>query len=299
MDGHDELDGRGTTRRTALTGLAGAAGGVALALASGWADGAAAAAGVRPPRLADVRTADPAAVRARYARRRPARWGEHLPGILSALPVTHVLRGGRRRPVAALTFDACGNPRSGSSGYDRALVETLRRHHVPATLFLSGRWIAKNPAVAADLAADPLFEIGNHGTRHVPLSVTGRAAYGIRGTRDAAAAVAEVWGNTLGLEAVSGHRPRLFRCGTALYDDVGVAICRSLGQRPVAYTVNADAGASLPAREVARQLHGLRPGGISIGHVNHPERWTAEGLARALPGLLDAGWVFVRIGDVV
>ena len=72
MDGHDELDGRGTTRRTVLTGLAGAAGGVALALASGWADGAAPFPGYRPPLPADFPPADPAAIRARYNRRRPA-----------------------------------------------------------------------------------------------------------------------------------------------------------------------------------------------------------------------------------
>lgn len=32
---------------------------------------------------------------------------------------------------------------------------------------------------------DPLFAIGNHGTRHVPLSVTGRAMYGLKDTAGA------------------------------------------------------------------------------------------------------------------
>src|SRR5258708_792652 len=85
--------------------------------------------------------------------------------------------------VIALTFDACGGP--GGSGYDQALIDFLRRRQVPATLFLNSRWIDANPAAFHLLAAEPLFEIGNHGTRHRPLSVTGRSAYGIPGTRSA------------------------------------------------------------------------------------------------------------------
>ena len=104
--------------------------------------------------------------------------------------------------VIALTFDACGGP--GGSGYDQALIDFLRRHEVPATLFLNSRWIDANPAAFRLLAAEPLFEIANHGTRHRPLSVTGRSAYGIPGTRNAGEVYDEVAGNQAKLTRLLG-----------------------------------------------------------------------------------------------
>lgn len=290
------------TRRTVLRAL-GVGAGLVLAGAppASLALAGPRAAPVAVPPVADVTRVDPAAVRARWTGVRPSAWGDHLPGVLDRLPVTHVVRDGVRRPLAALTFDACGNgPASSSSnGYDAELVRLLRAHRVPATLFVSARWVDRNPEVALQLARDPLFEIANHGTRHVPLSVTGRARYGLRGTADTAQAVAEVWTSTLRLEQLSGRRPVLFRPGTATYDDVGVAISRSLGQLPVGYTDLLDLGATASAPVVARRLSGMRPGAVGLGHFNHPERSTAEGLAGVLPRLLAAGWVFVRVSDVL
>src|SRR5690348_5383215 len=81
---------------------------------------------------------------ARYQGIRPSRWGMDLPGILTRLPTSD--------HVAALTFDACGGPQG--SGYDAKLINTLRAHQVPATLFLNSRWIDANPRPFAELAAD-------------------------------------------------------------------------------------------------------------------------------------------------
>ena len=119
----------------------------------------------------------------------PTSWGLQAAGIVQSLDTSD--------PVVALTFDACGGPTPTSAGcsYDRALIDLLRQHHARATLFLNSRWIAANPATADELIGDPLFEIGNHGTRHVPLSVTGRAAYGEAGTPSAAEAYDEVAAN--------------------------------------------------------------------------------------------------------
>jgi hypothetical protein len=99
----------------------------------------------------------------RYSDKQPTAWGEAVPGVKSRLPTTD--------RVVALTLDACGG-RSGSD-YDAELIETLRRERVPATLFINARWIEANPRKFRQLAANPLFEIANHGTAHRPLSVTG------------------------------------------------------------------------------------------------------------------------------
>jgi peptidoglycan/xylan/chitin deacetylase (PgdA/CDA1 family) len=238
-------------------------------LAAGSATVAACAAGAVAPRASAARV--------------PTQWGMALPGI-----ATSFAPAGRQ---LALTFDAC------SGGCDDALLSTLRSEQVPAVLFLNARWVDQHPDRAAQLAADPLFEIGNHGTRHVPLSVTERSAYGIAGTRSVAEATDEVWANHEKLTALTGHAPRFFRPGTAHYDDVAVGIVHQLGEQPLGFTVNADAGATLPAPKVGAAVLGAAPGSVVIAHMNHPERGTAAGFAGAIGAMKSAGWEFVSLRD--
>ncbi|MGW2254670.1 polysaccharide deacetylase family protein [Kitasatospora sp. NPDC001660] len=225
---------------------------------------------------------------ARYGGTAPAEWGLDVAGVVGELPA------GRR--ATALTFDACGG--TGGSGYDADLIDFLRAHGVPATLFLNARWIDANPAEFERLAADPLFEIGNHGTVHRPLSVTGRSAYGIAGTRDVGEVYDEVAGNAHKLAELLGHPPRFFRSGTAHYDDVATRVVADLGERVAGFTVNGDGGATLTAAEVRREVAAAPPGSIVIAHMNQPGGGTAGGFAAALPGLLAAGRRFVRLSEV-
>ena len=232
---------------------------------------------------------DPNAVAAANAGRTPAEWGTDVTGIHSRL----VDAGGSDSPTLALTFDACGGPKG--SGVDTALLDLLAAEQIPATLFLNQRWITANRAAADRLAASPQFEIGNHGTRHLPLSVTGRSAYGIPGTVDAAAAAEEVWSNHELLTELTGRPPRWFRSGTAHYDEVAVAIAIALGEQPVGFTTNGDAGATASTAEVRSALRGAPPGGIVLAHMNQPSGSTTAGLAAALPGLRSRGVRFVTL----
>ncbi|BCW58838.1 polysaccharide deacetylase [Arthrobacter sp. StoSoilB20] len=224
---------------------------------------------------------------AEFAGRRPKEWGLQVTGVVNDSASKHV----------ALTFDACGGP--GGTGCDHALLKTLRRLHVPATLFINSRWLQANPSLAAELAAEPLFELANHGTLHQPLSVTGRAAYGIAGTDNTAAAYDELMGNQALMQELIGTPPGFFRPGTAFYDDVAVEMTRRLGLLPVNFTINGDGGATYPASTVAGEVGRARAGDIVISHFNRPAAGTAEGYGRALPGMLDRGVTFARLGDVL
>ncbi|MEV5707224.1 polysaccharide deacetylase family protein [Actinoallomurus sp. NPDC052274] len=244
----------------------------------------------RTPRTAGSAAA-PAVTRAdivaRYGRLKPRTWGFDAPGVVHELPTT--------RRVIALTFDACGGP--GGSGYDRKLIDFLRRREIPATLFLNSRWIDANPAIFRRLAAEPLFEIANHGTRHRPLSVTGRSAYGIAGTRNAGEVYDEVAGNHVKLSRLLGAPPRFFRSGTAYCDDVAARIVTDLGERFAGFTVNGDAGATFTPEEVRRTVTAARGGSMVICHMNQPTGGTARGIAAAVPHLLASGYHFVRLSD--
>lgn len=228
----------------------------------------------------------------RFASQPSGNFGLDVAGIELKLPSSMA--------AVALTFDACGGAHG--SGYDERLIDTLREHQVPATLFINQRWARTNTGAMSELVADPLFEIANHGTSHAPLASGGQAAYGIPGTASIAQAYDEVMENQHYLWGEFGIQARFFRSGTAHMDELSASMTRALGLIPVNFSVNLDAGATFPATTVAAQLGSLRTGDIGIGHFNQPDSHTAAGVSKALDALLsslqDQGLRPVQLGEV-
>lgn len=223
----------------------------------------------------------------RFSATVPGQWGETVPGVRTRLAT--------QEKVVALTLDACGSAKG--KGVDKELMAFLIREQIPATLFINARWIDANPDLFNNLAANPLFEIANHGYRHKPASVNGRAVYGINGTKDLAELVEEIELNARKIEAVSGRRPRLYRAGTAYYDDVAVDVSRFLRHEVAGYSVLGDAGATYSAQQVKAALFTSTPGDIILCHMNHPESGTGAGIMAAVPELRKRGFRFVRMSD--
>lgn len=222
-----------------------------------------------------------------FANERPRYWGMEPEGT-----VTRAKDAGK---AVALTFDACDGRKN---GYDRALIGWMIENEIPATLFINARWIDAHRSLFLELAANPLFEIENHGTRHRPLSVTGKSAYGIRGTADVGEAFDEVEGNAEKIEALTGKRPRFFRSGTAHYDDVAARLVRAMGYGIAGFAVNGDDGATAPARTVKRNLLSVRGGEVVLCHMNHPGSGTYPGIKQAVPLLKERGFRFVRLSEL-
>jgi len=223
---------------------------------------------------------------ARYGGAAPVLWGENLPGIRTKLDT--------KENVIALTFDACG---SKTDGYDADLIVFLKREKIPATLFMSGRWIDKFPKEFQRLSEEPLFEIENHGLNHKPCSVKGKSVYGIKGTSGVEEVFDEVELNAQKIEKFTGKRPRYFRSGTANYDDIAVKIIYDLGFEPVGFNINGDYGATATKDEIKKSLLGAPPGSIVIFHMNRPGRGTLEGLKEALPAIREKRIRFVMLSD--
>ncbi len=224
---------------------------------------------------------------ARYAGVVPARWGENIPGVRTRLDTDQM--------VVALTLDACGS--AGGKGVDSRLMEFLVREQIPATLFINGRWIDANPGLFRQLAANPLFEIANHGIRHKPASISGRSIYGIAGTKNVGEVVEEIELNARKIEAISGVRPKLYRSGAAYYDEIAVQISQELGHEVAGYSLLGDAGATWNAAKVKAALLKAAPGDIALLHMNHPEAGTGAGVMAAVPELQRLGFRFVRMSD--
>lgn len=215
----------------------------------------------------------------------PKQWGEFVPGVYRRINTDE--------PKIALTLDACGG------GYDEELVEFLRDERIGATIFVTGLWINAHREVLEQLAEDPLFEIANHGLEHLPCSVTGKEAAGIEGTASVEEAYDEIEENARRIEAVTGQRPRFYRSGTAHYDEVCTRIARKTGHRTAGFDVVGDMGAVYDSDEVYEAVTAAGSGSIILVHMNRPDGDTAAGLKRAIPELVDQGFEFVRLSDVV
>ncbi|MEW9873051.1 polysaccharide deacetylase family protein [Arthrobacter sp. HS15c] len=224
---------------------------------------------------------------AEFSGRRPTEWGLAVTGVVTKSPTRQ----------AVITLDACGGP--GGSGVDQELLAVLRKLNIPATLFVNARWIQANRNLAAELGADPLFELANHGWLHRPLSVSGKSAYGIAGTAGVADAYDELTKCQEVLLDAAGRPSRFFRAGTAYYDEVAAGMTRRLGMLPVNFSINADAGATLPPAAVASALSATGPGDIVIAHFNKPGSGTAAGFRQSLPRLQGGGTTFARLVDVL
>ena len=224
----------------------------------------------------------------RFGAVEPRQWGETVAGVKNRLDTAE--------KVIALTMDACGS-RTGM-GFDARLLAFLEREQVPATLFINARWIGPNQESFTRLAANPLFEIANHGFQHKPASVSGRSVYGIDGTRNVAELVDEIELNAKKIEELTGRRPRFYRSGTAYYDEVAVQVAGALGHQVAGFSVLGDAGATYSRDEVKKALLGATPGAIVIVHMNHPESGTGPGIMDAVPELKKRGYRFVRLSEI-
>ena len=222
-----------------------------------------------------------------FTHRVPKEWGERVKGVKTRLDTD--------QNVLALTFDACGGPRS--SGYDAILIQYLESEKIAATLFISGRWIDANPEIFKKLASHPLFEIENHGFNHKPCSAVGRSAYGIVGTKNVEEIFNELESNALKIRTLTGHKPKYYRPGTAYCDEICVTIANALGYEVVTFSVRGDAGATYSKKQVKEALWNAPPSSIILMHMNHPESETAEGLIEALPELKRRGFRFVKLSE--
>ncbi len=230
---------------------------------------------------------------ARYGHLRPTQWsnGESFRG-----PISGVVQRTKSDKVV-LTLDACGGPYG--SRIDTRILDLLHRLQIPAVLFLNKRWIEANPATFDKMASSQdLFDIGNHGTNHRPLSVTGRKAYAEQGTANAGEVYDEVVTNHHYLEKKLGKAPVFYRSGTAYYDDVATKIVRALGEIPIGFDINGDAGTTYSAHETAVETAKAGRGSIIICHMNQPSRPVFEGLSVALPQLRSRGLKFAKLSTL-
>jgi peptidoglycan/xylan/chitin deacetylase (PgdA/CDA1 family) len=193
----------------------------------------------------------------------------------------------------ALTLDACGG------AYDAALINFLIEHRISATLFVTKKWLDRNPVGLAIVQSHAdLFELEDHGAAHVPAVLgAGRRVYGIAGVGDMNGLAQEVQGGAAAITQSTGSTPHWYRGATAEYDAAALQAIQNMGYKIAGFSVNADAGATLSKQAVMARLAKVQSGDIIIAHMNKPRSQTAEGLGPGLARLQSEGFNFVKLAD--
>ena len=196
-------------------------------------------------------------------------------------------------PRVALTFDAC------SGQTDMRILETLVDNAIPATIFVTARWLKRNDAALAILKVHPdLFEIENHGAMHVPPVDRPVSIYGIAAAGSPQAVANEVEGGAAAMRE-RGLTPHWYRGATAKYTLSSIAEIRTLGYRIAGYSINGDDGSLLGAKGVEKRYLSARDGDVIISHINQPTHPAGQGVANGILALKAKGYSFVKLDDAL
>ena len=208
-------------------------------------------------------------------------------GRSSSVFAPSVFHGDNARKALALTFD------DGPSESTPALLDLLAAHRIRATFFQCGCNARRLPALPREIVAAG-HEIGNHTENHARLWL-----------RSPAFVFDEVARCQRSLEELSGICPLWFRAPFGVrWFGLGEAQ-RQLGLTGVMWTT-LGRDWKLPAAPVAaRLLRGARNGAIFCLHdgrglLPHPDiRETLEALRRAIPALLERGFHFETVSEIL
>ena len=212
------------------------------------------------------------------------------------------------RKLVAITFDLCESALE-VAGYDGGVIDYLRAQQVKATLFAGGKWMVHHGERAAQLMADPLFEIGTHGWSHANLHMTtgqalddeiggAVAAYGeARRALGARACAKRASADLARIPAA----PKLFRFPFGTCTPEALAGVAHEGQLAIQWdVVSGDPDRNITADGIARAvLAETRPGSIIVAHANGRGLRTAEALPLIVPQLRARGYEFVTVGELL
>jgi peptidoglycan/xylan/chitin deacetylase (PgdA/CDA1 family) len=223
----------------------------------------------------------------------------------AAAPV--VVRHGRRdRRQVALTFDSNLTPymereldqHRVSSFDDVAAIDELIRLRVPATFFLSGRWMARYPAETRRLARVPFFELGSHGYSH--RAFTPRC-YGL-GVLPRDQMTSDIERSEQILRRLEPRATRLFRFPGGCFDRFGLAAAAAAHVQVVQYDVaSGDAFGRSVHVIVEHTLSSVRNGSIVVLHITggNTAPLTPQALPSIVQGLRAQGYTLVTVSHLI
>ena len=196
--------------------------------------------------------------------------------FFSTNSVAQVIKSGPPAcPGVALTFDLC--PVHKGSGYDQPLVDYLVTHRIPATFFMSGKWMKKHESEVEYLLGMGFFEVGTHGDVHAHLPM-----------HTADEQRTEILAPVTMLREHYAHATTLFRPPYGEYNDVTVAVVHLLGLQFIQWNIESgDPDPTLSAEQILdRVAKRTTPGSIIVFHANGKGKQTRHVIERLATDIL-------------
>ncbi|MFI6240115.1 polysaccharide deacetylase family protein [Micromonospora sp. NPDC050795] len=216
--------------------------------------------------------------------------------------VDHGPRSGAR---VALTFDAdmtdgmLASLRAGrvKSYANLRILDLLEREQVPATFFLTGKWVQRYPDVTRRIAGNPRFELANHTYGHAAFTAD---CYDLPRlpVDELAGDVAKTFEV---IAPYGGRQTRYFRFPGLCHDAAALDALAPLGVTVVdGDVVSGDPFATAWKPLVRAVLDHVRPGSVVIMHVTEANAaMTDEALPHILAGLRERGLVPAPLSEVL
>ncbi len=189
--------------------------------------------------------------------------------------------------VVALTFDGGADSRGAA-----AIVTVLRREHVPATFFVTGRFVAAYPWIVRDLAT--LGPVGNHTYDHPHLPTLSEQAL-----------VSQLDQTRAAIIGVTGTDPiPFFRFPFGDSDARTRSLVAANGYQAVGWTVDSlgwqgTSGGQSATKVTDRVVRAARAGEIVLMHLGaHPDdnsTLDADALPQVISRLRALGYTFVTL----
>ncbi|MFZ5814792.1 MAG: polysaccharide deacetylase family protein [Bacillota bacterium] len=205
-----------------------------------------------------------------------------LPPVAEGEPSRLVVHGDRSCRMIALTYDA-GSGADGAA----AILDTLKKHGLTSTFFLTGRWVERYPELAKRVA-DEGHEIANHTYSHPDLTKLPDQEV-LRQIQEGEAAIRER----------TGQDPRpLFREPYGAFSEHERKLARQAGY---SYSIYWDVDTldwQFPGVEVlVSRILKAEAGSIVLMHLNVPD--TAIASDQAIPQLREKGYELVTVSRLL
>lgn len=181
----------------------------------------------------------------------------------------------------AITFDA-------SWGADKTdkILDILDKYEIKATFFLVGRWVDEFEDKVKEIH-NRGHELGNHSNSHPMMTNLSKVDM-----------LKEIQITDGKIMKITGERLDLFRCPSGAYNDNVLDVLKESGHFCIQWDVDSiDWKAEGAQKEYNRVIQKVKPGSIVLFH--NDAKYTPENLPKIIEKLLDEGYKFVKVSDLI
>ncbi len=235
------------------------------------------------------------------------KWNKTLTGVLAIILflglaavsymstkaiVTSSTYGNRELPIysvdteekkVALSFDAAW----GADDFE-SIMETLEKHKVHVTFFMTGGWVETYPECVQELV-ERGHDLGNHSEHHYDMPTISKAEQ-----KEELLSVHEK------VKELTGYEMFLFRPPYGSYDNNLINTAYELGYYPIQWSVDSldwkDYGVDSIINTVCNHK-ALEPGAIILCH--NGAKYTAQALDAMLDNLEEQGYEIVPVSELI